>query len=114
MGDRNIDTLDAGVPVLAMHAPCEVVAKLDCYMTKAAVTSADRHMLFSMQARTATPWPSQRSSMKVSKAAVAMPATPAEPTSSLSRRAAEPAGGQRANGGRGQGPGQAGGDEASV
>ena len=33
MADRNIDTLDAGVPVLAMHAPFEVVAKLDCYMT---------------------------------------------------------------------------------
>ena len=45
MGDRNIDTLDAGVPVLAMHAPCEVVAKLDCYMTykacKAIYESAD-------------------------------------------------------------------------
>jgi len=33
MARRNIDTLDAGVPVLSMHAPCEVVAKLDCYMT---------------------------------------------------------------------------------
>jgi len=33
MANRNIDTLDAGVPVLAMHAPFEVVAKLDCYMT---------------------------------------------------------------------------------
>lgn len=32
MANRNIDTLDAGVPVLAMHAPFEVVAKLDCYM----------------------------------------------------------------------------------
>ena len=30
---RNIDTLDAGVPVLSMHAPFETVAKLDCYMT---------------------------------------------------------------------------------
>ena len=30
---RNIDTLDAGVPVLSMHAPFEVVGKLDCYMT---------------------------------------------------------------------------------
>ena len=30
---RNIDTLDAGVPVLSMHAPYETVAKLDCYMT---------------------------------------------------------------------------------
>ncbi len=33
MANRNIDTLDAGVPVMAMHAPFEVVAKLDCYMT---------------------------------------------------------------------------------
>ena len=33
MANRNITTLDAGVPVLAMHAPFEVVAKLDCYMT---------------------------------------------------------------------------------
>jgi len=33
MANRNIDTLDAGVPVLCMHAPWEVVSKLDCYMT---------------------------------------------------------------------------------
>ena len=33
MANRNIDTLDAGVPVLSMHAPYETVAKLDCYMT---------------------------------------------------------------------------------
>ena len=33
MAERNIDTLDAGVPVLSMHAPFETVAKLDCYMT---------------------------------------------------------------------------------
>ena len=33
MAKRNIDTLDAGVPVLSMHAPYETVAKLDCYMT---------------------------------------------------------------------------------
>ncbi len=33
MADRNIDTLDAGVPLLSMHAPFEVSAKLDCYMT---------------------------------------------------------------------------------
>ncbi len=32
MGDRNIATMDAGVPVLAMHAPFEVTGKLDCYM----------------------------------------------------------------------------------
>ena len=33
MAERNIDTLDAGVPVLSMHAPFEMVSKLDCYMT---------------------------------------------------------------------------------
>ena len=33
MAERNIDTLDAGVPVLSMHAPYETVGKLDCYMT---------------------------------------------------------------------------------
>ena len=33
MGNRNIDTIDAGVPVLSMHAPFEIVSKYDCYMT---------------------------------------------------------------------------------
>ena len=33
MANRNIDTIDAGVRVLSMHAPFETVAKLDCYMT---------------------------------------------------------------------------------
>ena len=33
MARRNIATIDAGVPVLSMHAPFEIVAKLDCYMT---------------------------------------------------------------------------------
>ena len=33
MAQRNINTIDAGVPVLSMHAPFEIVAKLDCYMT---------------------------------------------------------------------------------
>lgn len=33
MAERNIDTLDAGVPVLSMHSPFETVSKLDCYMT---------------------------------------------------------------------------------
>ena len=32
MANRNIDTIDAGVPVLSMHAPFETTAKLDCYM----------------------------------------------------------------------------------
>ena len=33
MANRNIVTVDAGVPVLSMHAPLEVVSKFDCYMT---------------------------------------------------------------------------------
>ena len=33
MSKRNISTIDAGVPVLSMHAPWEVVAKFDCWMT---------------------------------------------------------------------------------
>ena len=37
MAERDIDTLDAGVPVLSMHAPFETVSKLDCYMTYAAI-----------------------------------------------------------------------------
>ncbi len=32
MARRNIETIDAGVPVLSMHAPFEVVSKADCYM----------------------------------------------------------------------------------
>ena len=40
MANRNIDTIDAGVPVLSMHAPYEVVSKLDCYMTYKAVLAA--------------------------------------------------------------------------
>lgn len=33
MANRNIPTVDAGVAVLCMHAPQEVVSKLDCYET---------------------------------------------------------------------------------
>lgn len=33
MANRNIDTIDAGVPVLSMHAPYETVSVFDCYMT---------------------------------------------------------------------------------
>ena len=39
MSQRNIDTIDAGVPVLSMHSPYEVVSKLDCYMTYKAIRS---------------------------------------------------------------------------
>ena len=34
---HNVDTVDLGVPVLSMHAPFEVVSKLDVYMTYLAV-----------------------------------------------------------------------------
>lgn len=33
MGNMNVDTVDLGVPVLAMHSPFEVTAKLDVYYT---------------------------------------------------------------------------------
>lgn len=32
MTERNVDAIDVGVPLLSMHAPREVAAKLDCYM----------------------------------------------------------------------------------
>ena len=31
MANRNIVTVDAGIPVLSMHAPLELISKLDCY-----------------------------------------------------------------------------------
>ena len=31
LANRNIDTVDAGVPVLSMHAPFEVISKVDLY-----------------------------------------------------------------------------------
>lgn len=40
MANRNIDTIDAGVPVLSMHAPFEIVSKFDCYMTYKGVLAA--------------------------------------------------------------------------
>ncbi len=40
MAQRDIDTIDAGVPVLSMHAPYETTAKLDCYMTYKLVKAA--------------------------------------------------------------------------
>ena len=40
MANRNIDTIDAGTPVLSMHAPFEVTSKFDCYMTYKAVLAA--------------------------------------------------------------------------
>lgn len=40
MAERNIDTIDAGVPVLSMHAPFETVSKFDCWMTYKGVLAA--------------------------------------------------------------------------
>ena len=42
MANRNIDTIDAGVPVLSMHAPFEVVSKFDCYMAYKGMLAAYR------------------------------------------------------------------------
>lgn len=39
MANRNIATMDAGVPVLSMHSPFETVAKLDCYQTYKGMTA---------------------------------------------------------------------------
>ena len=36
IANMNVDVVDVGVPVLSMHAPFEVVAKLDVYMAKKA------------------------------------------------------------------------------
>jgi aspartyl aminopeptidase len=33
----DVDTIDVGVPVLSMHAPYEIVAKIDVYMTYKAI-----------------------------------------------------------------------------
>ncbi len=37
MARRNISTIDIGVPVLSMHAPFEVISKLDLYMAQRAM-----------------------------------------------------------------------------
>ena len=39
MGNRNISTIDIGIPVLSMHAPYEVIAKLDLYMAIRAMSA---------------------------------------------------------------------------
>ena len=36
VANMNVEVVDVGVPVLSMHAPFEVVAKLDVYMAKKA------------------------------------------------------------------------------
>jgi len=40
MAERDIDTIDAGVPVLSMHSPYETVSKFDCYMTYKGIKAA--------------------------------------------------------------------------
>ena len=45
VANLNVDVVDVGVPVLSMHAPFEVTAKLDVYMTYrafAAYAKSDR------------------------------------------------------------------------
>lgn len=39
IADLNVDVIDIGVPVLSMHAPFEIVAKLDVYTTFRAVSA---------------------------------------------------------------------------
>lgn len=41
VSQHNVDTVDLGVPVLSMHAPFEVVSKLDVYMTYKACLAFD-------------------------------------------------------------------------
>ena len=43
MANRNIATIDAGIPVLSMHAPYETVSKLDCYMTYRGILAVYEH-----------------------------------------------------------------------
>jgi len=40
---HNIETIDLGVPVISMHAPYEVIAKVDLYETYRAVRAFYRH-----------------------------------------------------------------------
>ena len=38
----NIDTVDLGVPVISMHAPYELISKLDLYQTYLAFSAFNR------------------------------------------------------------------------
>ena len=42
MANRNIATIDAGIPVLSMHAPLELCSKLDCWMLSRAAEAVYR------------------------------------------------------------------------
>ena len=37
VANLNVDVIDIGVPVLSMHAPFEIISKIDLYMTYKAV-----------------------------------------------------------------------------
>ena len=39
IANLNVDTVDLGVPVLSMHAPYEIVSKLDVFMAHKAFTA---------------------------------------------------------------------------
>jgi len=43
MAERNIDTVDAGMPLFSMHAPFEISSKADCYMTYKAISAVYKH-----------------------------------------------------------------------
>ena len=43
LANSNIATIDAGVPVLSMHAPYEIVSKLDCYMAYRGILAIYEH-----------------------------------------------------------------------
>ena len=44
MAERNIDTIDAGISLLSVHAPFEIAAKADCYMAYKAALAVFREM----------------------------------------------------------------------
>jgi len=44
MAERNIDTIDAGISLLSIHAPFEIAAKADCYMAYQAAMALFREM----------------------------------------------------------------------
>ena len=39
IANLNVDVIDVGVPVLSMHAPFEVISKIDLYMTYKAIAA---------------------------------------------------------------------------
>ena len=39
VANLNVDVVDLGVPVLSMHAPFEVISKIDLFMAYKAITA---------------------------------------------------------------------------